>query len=160
PSFQQDLNGDGHIGLNPGSMVTASNVTASPITIDAGATLELNGPYTGHGDVCRRDRQAQDRCVGGFLPNDCRPARQPGRDRSARYRRRSDCDRGISRQHLAGSAHGERRPPHRQYRAPYMASSFVASSDGHGGTLITGASVLTEQLGNQTPTLTSSQTGH
>jgi large repetitive protein len=42
----------------------------------------------------------------------------------------------------------------------YLASSFVASSDGHGGTLITGASVLTEQLGNQTLTLTSNQTGH
>jgi large repetitive protein len=42
----------------------------------------------------------------------------------------------------------------------YMASSFVASSDGHGGTLITDPPAPSTQLGNQTLTLASSQTGH
>jgi hypothetical protein len=142
PSFHQDLNGDGTIGLPSSGISAASLIPSAPIVVSSGANVEITSAYGGQVTftdaigILKLDHASTfSGTVAGMSGQDTldladinfATVQQPALSGSTSGGMLNVTD-GT---HTANIA----------LLGNYMASTFVTSSDGHGGTYVVDPSV-------------------
>src|SRR5581483_10567212 len=148
-SFQQDLNGDGTIGVPPAHSAAA---TTAPISVAAGATIELSAPYAGQvtfeaasGTLKLDNSSSFSGTVAGMSAQDTidfadinfASLQQPSFSGNSVGGMLTLTD-GTHSANIA-------------LLGNYIASTFVTSSDGHGGTYVVDPSALNQSTTLATP---------
>ena len=144
-AFQQDLNGDGTIGLPATGTPAAAAIPSAPIIVSAGANVEIPMPYAGQvtfsaatGTLKLDNSSSFSGTVAGMSGQDTldladinfATLQQPVFSGNTSGGTLSVTDGA----HTANIA----------LLGNYMASTFVTSSDGHGGTYVVDPSVVSQ----------------
>jgi hypothetical protein len=145
PSFHQDLNGDGTIGLTTTGISAASVTPSAPIVVSSGANVEITSAYAGAvtfaaaTGILKLDHSSSFAgTVAGMGAQDTldladinfATVQQPAFSGNSSGGTLSITD-GTHSANIA-------------LLGNYMASTFVTSSDGHGGTYIVDPSVVSQ----------------